>query len=169
VTFAVSYATFQYNGVKYTRNCDSLCTAVAGLDDGLIVTDYTMYNSVERCLPSGTVPVALYSHGTLFDATGVSLEEMLIQQARMGGIPTASLAMDSYRRSLPVRGPGLAILKERLDTLAGPRKNLYYITAFNPPLFELIVLNDCPGIHPTDLLVPHGAIRAEEVASDVIS
>jgi hypothetical protein len=53
--------------------------------------------------------------------------------------------MDSYRRSLPVRGPELAILKERLESLAGPRKNLYYITAFNrSALFpeELIVLND---------------------------
>jgi hypothetical protein len=63
---------------------------------------------------------------------GLSVKEMLIAQAKMGGTATPGMAIHAFRNTLRGLTPGAREeLRRGLETFAEGRANLYYVTSFN--------------------------------------
>jgi len=97
-----------------------------GLPDGerldrsdLLFTSYALYNVVARCAdPAHRPHTFLMQHDTILDTTGLTAFELLVEQARRGGIVERPLAIERALSSSTVIEP---MLRERR-----PARVVYY-------------------------------------------
>ena len=106
---------------------ETFSQTVRALEDGVVLTDYNTYNTVEMCADRSRLRLAIIDGAGLFDTTGRSRLDVQIAQARLGGTPTADLGRSEYLRRLAAHKVELSSALERF---AGPSENVYYICPF---------------------------------------
>ena len=73
---------------KVFYNEDNLCNSISNLNKETIIVGYDLYNQVDYCNGGGNKKVVLFDRSGFIDISGLSVKQILIIQAKKGGITT---------------------------------------------------------------------------------
>jgi hypothetical protein len=132
VCFIVQSFDSTLDEVRSERSNKRTCASMTSLEKGVIITDYTTYNRIENCLTSGNFKTLFLDSEGAEDITDLTRKEVLLIQARMGGLATPAMGIYLYRRKLGgLPQSRREELEEALKARARGENNVYFVTSPN--------------------------------------